>query len=100
MFSTVLKMEAGTNLSYREMWKISNNLAYYRSKIIGSPIGSGVVTFEGRMDGDLLVAVKRIQLVDIKTQNLPKFRNDFIKRSFQHPNILQYFQCETNEDFL
>lgn len=88
-------MEA--DLSYRE---ISNNVTYIRGKIIGSSDSSGAITFEGRMNGNLPVAVKRNQLVDIKTKNLPKFEDDYIKGKLEHSNILRYFQCKTDEDFL
>ena len=98
MFSAVPKMDE--NLSHGDMMKISNNLTYNRNETISASISSGVDVFKGLMNGNLPVAVKRIQRVDIQTKNIQTFRKDCIERILEHPNIIRYFQCEINADFL
>ena len=98
MFYLVSKMDE--IVPHEDTIEICTNLTYNRNEIIAAQIGSGNVIYKGVMGGySMPVAVKRIQRVDIQTKNIQTFK-DYIERRLEHPNIVRYFKCETNEDFL
>jgi len=80
--------------------RVDGHLSYNPNKIIGQ--GSfGTIVFEGRLEGiDSKVAVKRLQISNMKNEQIPKFEKDFLTSKIDHSNILRYLHTQKNDDFL
>lgn len=87
--------------SFGIMKKAKHQLEYNKDEILGSEEFRGLV-FRGKMEKYGEVAVKRIQLVKIKIERIPKFKEDFVyKLSGDDPShILRYLLAEEHEYFL
>lgn len=83
-----------------EAWEIGEQIPCDPNKIIRGLTTKYSITFKSKTKNGLSIAVKRYQLVDINMKNLLKFDDDCIKRNLDHPNVLRYMHCGTNEDFL
>lgn len=76
-------------------------IEYNMNASLGSDEVGGLV-FRGKIEKYREVAVKRIQLVKMKIELIPKFKEDFMDKmgGDDHPNILRYLLTEKHEYFL
>ncbi len=82
------------------MRKAGNQLEYSMDVNRGSDHFGGLI-FCGEMTNRGKVAVKRLQLVHVNIENIPKFKKEFMDRLIEdHPYILPYLLAEKYEYFL
>ena len=73
-------------------------LDYNDSEMLGH--GSHGIVFRGTFGPDRMpVAVKRIQLAQLKNDSVQK-EVELMKKAMHHPNILHFIHTETIKDFL
>ncbi len=82
------------------MAKVSEKLSYNSDDIIGR--GSfGTIVFSGFYSPSTAVAVKRIQIANVKDDKLQVQKEvELMMKAKDHPNILRYIATEMNEYFL
>jgi len=82
------------------MAKVSEKLSYNPDDIIGR--GSfGTIVFGGVYSPSTAVAVKRIQIANVKDDKLQVHKEvEIMIKAKDHPHILCYIATEMNDDFL
>ena len=82
------------------MAKVSENLSYNPDDIIGR--GSfGTIVFSGFYSPSTAVAVKRIQIANVKDDKLQVQKEvELMMKAKDHPHILRCIATEMNDDFL